>query len=53
MYVELVWDIHFPGKLARGEEKENRMEKNVRDKKFQATLQKTNVDNNVVKTNRP
>lgn len=50
MYVELVWDIHFPGKLTRGEEKENRMEeKDVKDKKFQATLQKSNVDNNLVK----
>lgn len=54
VYVELVWDIHFPGKLTRREEKENRMEeKDVKDKKFQATLQNSNVDNNLVKKNRP
>ncbi len=30
MYVELVWDIHFPGKLTRGEEKERKRRKEQR-----------------------
>lgn len=43
VYVELVWDIHFPGKLT---EEENRAEEmGVRDKEIQGWLEnKTNFD---------
>lgn len=39
VYVELVWDIHFPGKLTRGEEKEKKTE-DVRDGVSPNTLHK-------------
>lgn len=42
MYVELVWDIHFPGKLTRGEEKggkENRTEEKAVITETKATKQ--------------
>ncbi len=44
VYVELVWDIHFPGKLTRREEirrgdKENRTEEKVVSTETKATKQ--------------
>lgn len=53
VYVELVWDIHFPGKITRAEEKRRKIDQmttrcEFRDKK----CLKTTVDNKVEK-NRP
>lgn len=42
VYVELVWDIHFPGKLTRGEEKggkENRTKEKAVSTETKATKQ--------------